>query len=61
MDNNYNEILNQIKLGMLPSVTGMQFSQSQIDEIKALLEDRKSKITEYFDCCIESRLNPTIK
>lgn len=58
MTNNYNELLLQIKSGVLPAVTGMHFSQDQIDEIESALEDRKSRIAEYFNSCIKPRLDP---
>ena len=59
--NSFENIIAKIKNGGFPSVTGLHFSQAQINEIEVLLESRKSDITNYFNCNIRSRLDPNAK
>lgn len=61
MDADYQRIIDQIKSGQLPSVTGCHFSQVQINEIEAAIKARYSEMTAYFTSCITSRLDQTIK
>lgn len=61
--NRYEEILKAIKRGDLPSVTGMHFSESQVDEIQRVLEklysgsERFPKVENYINVCIRTRLD----
>lgn len=55
----FENVIAQIKKGGFPSVTGLYFTQSQINEIETLLEGRKSEITTYFNSTIKPRLAKT--
>jgi hypothetical protein len=56
----YEKIVTQIKAGMFPSLTGYHLSQLQVNEIETLLENHKNEISNYFNCCVKSRLSPTL-
>lgn len=61
MATDFSKIIDQIKSGQLPSVTGYHFSQAQINEIKATIKARQSEMTNYFTSCITPRLAKTVK
>lgn len=61
MDTDFSKIINQIKSGLLPSVIGYHFSQAQINEIEVAIKARQSEMTNYFNSCIRSRLDQSVK
>lgn len=52
----YNLLIEVLKAGQLPSLTGCHFTQDQAAEIKAILDDRKKQIENYYILCVALRI-----
>lgn len=56
---NFELLVEQLKDGKMPNVTGLHFTQSQAAEIEKVLNGRKKQMDDYYTFCVAPRVAAT--